>query len=330
VYVFANDESTALSLSKGATSLDGAFAIHSSLGLRTQSIFVNGLPVHFSRPLENGDVISVKCAPEGEITAKASWLGQCVSTNAQENLRRYFRYNKQNMLLAFGCIQLLQTMELSCDRIARRYPNWRASSKLTAAKLAKFARDRTVYSNIGELLLGIVNTGDSGKISQVIGRLLDIPADELTVPKNIYKSLLWVEMQTRNGWKNEHLRSEILVPLMTKILPELGYYFAVNRWVELVHDQDLLQEWITTSKERSAPSKATSFPHGRNVERQILPSDDRELKDIRKGKIVSAPVTTATTTTSSTIDEEFYGLKSKESNYITKLSANANKELSVS
>merc|ERR1719399_1648378 len=59
VFVLLADKATVLNLRRGATALDAAFAIHSSLGLRTSHITVNGKKSRYDRILRNGDIISV-------------------------------------------------------------------------------------------------------------------------------------------------------------------------------------------------------------------------------------------------------------------------------
>jgi GTP pyrophosphokinase len=100
VFVFLNDESTVLNLRKGATALDAAFAIHTSIGLSVKGIKVSGTPVGLKRVMQNGDVISVECEASA-VTAEPSWLGYTKLAYSRTNIRRYLRQKHADTILQY-------------------------------------------------------------------------------------------------------------------------------------------------------------------------------------------------------------------------------------
>ncbi|KAH8087588.1 hypothetical protein JL720_6899 [Aureococcus anophagefferens] len=63
VFVFLRDGQI-LDLSRGATVLDAAFHIHTEIGLKVATAYVNGQEVQLSYELKNGDVVSVSTSED--------------------------------------------------------------------------------------------------------------------------------------------------------------------------------------------------------------------------------------------------------------------------
>jgi hypothetical protein len=223
VFVFLEDRSTVLTLKKGASVLDAAFAIHTDLGLSAQRVLVDGKPVGLNRPLKNGDVVSVERASAGVITAKPSWLTILKSSYAQGVLRRYLRDNHNLMLACFGLIQLLVCMTTSIDKIKKRY----GGSLPDVKDIAKFSQIRTGKS-IEELLIEL---GTCLKpVSNIyISKLLDIPVHEVTTVSMAW-GLAWARIQSQ---ENETY-NKILLPMLREILPNAGLNNIEYKWCEML------------------------------------------------------------------------------------------------
>ena len=100
VFVLLEDKSTVLNLRKGATALDGAFAVHTAVGLSTQSISVRGVPVGFKQVLKNGDILSVGTV-RGAITAQPSWLNIARLSSSQAVIRKHLRRKHESTVHAY-------------------------------------------------------------------------------------------------------------------------------------------------------------------------------------------------------------------------------------
>ena len=90
VFVILADKATVLNLKRGATALDAAFAIHSSLGLQTSQIMINGKSSRFDRILRNGDIISVVRSHDERPTATHDWTTMVRTDAARRVLRLHF------------------------------------------------------------------------------------------------------------------------------------------------------------------------------------------------------------------------------------------------
>ncbi|MGN0187851.1 MAG: RelA/SpoT family protein [Paludibacteraceae bacterium] len=73
-------------LPKGATVLDFAFSIHTSIGAHCMGAVVNNKHVSFKYVLQNGDQISVLTSPNQ--TPKNEWLNYVVTTRARTKIRQ--------------------------------------------------------------------------------------------------------------------------------------------------------------------------------------------------------------------------------------------------
>jgi GTP pyrophosphokinase len=266
VFVFLDDKATVMNLKKGATALDAAFAIHSELGLRTKFVNIGGIPVDVHRPLKNGDIISVQTTGDHSVAAKPFWLTVCKSTTASMALRKYFRDNTRTMNICLGCVQLLMTMTLNPEVIREYY---QSDNVPGAHVLVENIKQRTSFKNIGEFLqlLGTVST--KHEMATMMGSLLGIPCDELTVC-NPGWSLMWARMQGRNGWEDKQMRNDVLIPLLRDILPGLYGHLAGNisveqKWTSLVGARSLTDERSPYFESLSAHMKRRKAPEAAPV-----------------------------------------------------------------
>ena len=92
IFVFT-PEGDLVSLSKGATALDFAFAVHTGLGLKTRGTKVNGKIVPLNFILKSGDQVQVIKSNNSKPTA--SWLKYVVTSRAKSKIRAALKENKK-------------------------------------------------------------------------------------------------------------------------------------------------------------------------------------------------------------------------------------------
>ena len=230
VFVILADKATVLNLKRGATALDAAFAIHSSLGLQTSQVMINGKPSRFDRILRNGDIISVVRSPDGQPVATHDWTTMVRTDAARRVLRLHFTKETRVALVCSGLIYLMMMLSLNAELVKTR----NFGTMPDASQLNRFAFQRFNGQHIGEVLMALGKM-QSHDMRRVVGQLLDIPEGDLTTTSLAW-SLKWIRMQCRHGWVNHKLRANTLMPLIKQVLPSLGY--DTNRlrrkWTSLV------------------------------------------------------------------------------------------------
>ena len=107
VYVFT-PKSQILALPRGATVVDFAYAIHSSVGDRTTAAKVNGDQVPLRTELKNGDVVEVITAPVS--TPNPAWLGFVRTGRARSKIRHYLKTLAQHESQGLGEKMLIQAL----------------------------------------------------------------------------------------------------------------------------------------------------------------------------------------------------------------------------
>ena len=108
IYVFTPNGDL-LKLSKGATVLDFAFAIHSKIGSRCISGKVNGKNVPIKHVLNNGDTIEVITSPAQ--TPKRDWLSFVATSKARSKIKQALRE------------EYAKNAELAKEQLQRRIKN---------------------------------------------------------------------------------------------------------------------------------------------------------------------------------------------------------------
>lgn len=232
VFVLLADKATVLNLRRGATALDAAFAIHSSLGLRTSHITVNGKNSRYDRILRNGDFISVRRSEDPEVlsTAQPSWLTMVRTDAAKRVLRIHFTKEKRVAEVAAGAVCLMMMLHLNNEAVKRRNFGFVPD----ASQLSRFAMQRC-NNHIGTVLQELGRAQRPETMKSIVGALLDMPLEELETSSMAW-SLKWIRLQCTHGWVNHKLRANTLMPLLAAILPSLGYDKArlERRWTSLV------------------------------------------------------------------------------------------------
>lgn len=95
-----------LSLPAGATPIDFAYALHSSIGDRCRGAKVEGQIVPLSTPLENGQRVEIITAKEGNPSVNWLYEGWVKSTKAISKIRAYIRQQNADTVKEDGRAQL--------------------------------------------------------------------------------------------------------------------------------------------------------------------------------------------------------------------------------
>jgi RelA/SpoT family (p)ppGpp synthetase len=112
VYVFT-PKGKIISLPRGATPVDFAYAIHTDIGNQTVAAKINGEFVPLRQELVSGDKIEVITSPASR--PNAQWLNYVRTGRARSEIRHYLRTVKYEESVGFGerlLAQALQTMQL--------------------------------------------------------------------------------------------------------------------------------------------------------------------------------------------------------------------------
>lgn len=226
VFVYLHDQSTVMNLRRGSTALDGAFAVHTDVGLSTKRIFVNGKPAPLNKMLSNGDVISVERAPEGVVTAMTSWALLLKNPHSLSVLKRYLKDNHRDRLVCHGCALLFTT-------IAQSGLEERLKGKLRGVKLATTVRSRTGLSSLSEWMAHLGGTSSRTEARDVIVRAFDVREEELTV-FSVQKSLGWMRGQNEDGWVEHSSLHRVLMRLFREDLKAEGAGQVGQLWSSLV------------------------------------------------------------------------------------------------
>ena len=87
-------------LPRGATALDFAFAVHSSVGLRSAGVRINADLASLPTVLNNGDRVEILTTKE--ITANSAWLNYAVTGKARTQIRNHLKQQTREQAMALG------------------------------------------------------------------------------------------------------------------------------------------------------------------------------------------------------------------------------------
>src|SRR5450830_864855 len=107
VYVFT-PKSQIIALPRGATVVDFAYAIHSSIGDQTSAAKINGEQVPLRTAIKNGDVIEIITAPVAK--PNPAWLGFVRTARARSKIRQYLKTLAQTESEGLGEQMLAQAL----------------------------------------------------------------------------------------------------------------------------------------------------------------------------------------------------------------------------
>ncbi len=89
-----------IQLPKGATAIDFAYAVHTSLGDQTVGAKLNGRVVPLRTPIENGDQVQILKSKAQE--PQPWWLSIAITGKARAAIRRFVRHKERDELIALG------------------------------------------------------------------------------------------------------------------------------------------------------------------------------------------------------------------------------------
>ena len=150
-------------LPEGATVLDFAFDIHTSLGAICVGGKVGGRVVPIKEQLHNGDICEVLTRKDQ--TPKADWLSICVTQKARTRIRAYLREEQQ------------KHARLGREELERKLKNWKFDIAIDEAvgylcKYYKVRRGNEVYTLIADQKV------DIGAVKNILTQWLSGEADE--------------------------------------------------------------------------------------------------------------------------------------------------------
>jgi GTP pyrophosphokinase len=150
-------------LPEGATVLDFAFDIHTSIGSSCVGGKVGGRVVPIKEQLHNGDICEV--LTRRDQTPKADWLTLCVTSKARARIRLYLREQRQ------------KHARLGREELERKIKNWKIEVAIDEAvsylcKHYKLRRGSDLYMLIADAKVDMI------ELKEVLQRWLSGEADE--------------------------------------------------------------------------------------------------------------------------------------------------------
>lgn len=148
IYVFT-PKSQILSLPRGATVIDFAYAIHTNIGDRAVAARVNNEQVPLRTELKNGDVIEV--ATVALSSPNPAWLGFVRTGRARSKIRNYLKTLAQTESKELG--RTLLTQALRAEGI-KELPELNETNHLIWDKLLRFTSNKDKNELLTEIGLG--------------------------------------------------------------------------------------------------------------------------------------------------------------------------------
>ncbi|MBR5595067.1 MAG: bifunctional (p)ppGpp synthetase/guanosine-3',5'-bis(diphosphate) 3'-pyrophosphohydrolase [Alistipes sp.] len=150
-------------LPEGATVLDFAFDIHTSLGAICVGGKIGGRVVPIKEPLKNGDICEVLTRKDQ--TPKADWLNFCVTQRARNKVRVYLREERQKYA------------RLGREELERKIKNWKIDVSIDDSvsylcKHFKIKRGNELYVAIADQKIEL------SQIKDILNHWLSGQADE--------------------------------------------------------------------------------------------------------------------------------------------------------
>lgn len=142
-------------LPEGATLLDFAFDIHTSLGSKCTGGKVNNRAVSIREVLRNGDIVEV--ITQKNQTPKPDWLGIVVTSKARSRIKAYLREEQA------------KNARMGREELERKLKNWKIAVTIdeAVAYLCKYLKLRT-----GTELYGLIATQkiEIGSVKEILTR----------------------------------------------------------------------------------------------------------------------------------------------------------------
>ena len=161
VYVFT-PKSKIMSMPRGATVMDFAYAIHSDVGNRTTSAKVNGEAVPLRTELTNGDVVQIITGDSAE--PNPAWLSFVKTGRARSKIRHHLKTVADEKAMQWG--QRMLTQSLRSEGIPQ-LPDENGPHKAAWEKVLRFTGNRSRDELLSDIGLG-------KRIASIIGKKMAI------------------------------------------------------------------------------------------------------------------------------------------------------------
>jgi len=148
VYVFT-PKNRIMALPRGATVIDFAYAVHSTIGDRCMSAKINGELAPLRTELKNGDRIEVITAPVSR--PNPAWLSFVRTGRARSKIRHYMKTQAQSEALALGGTLLTQALRLEGYAAI---PSVEMTSQTVWDKTLRFTGNKTIDDLLTDMGLG--------------------------------------------------------------------------------------------------------------------------------------------------------------------------------
>jgi len=151
VYVFT-PRGKIISLPRGATPVDFAYAIHTDIGHQAVTAKVNREFAPLRTELRSGDMVEIITSPSSRPSAQ--WLNYVRTGRARSEIRHYLRTDKYEESVAFGARLLTQALQpLQRELPPTDDPAWEKLAKATGAR----SRDEILADiGLGKRLAAVV------------------------------------------------------------------------------------------------------------------------------------------------------------------------------
>jgi guanosine-3',5'-bis(diphosphate) 3'-pyrophosphohydrolase len=141
--------SVCMSMPKGATLVDFAFAIHSDVGQHAVAATVNGEPAPLRSELQNGDVIEIETASMSQ--PNPAWLSFVQTGRARSKIRNHLKQMEEDQSRVLGERMLRQA--LRAEGIAQLPEDTETYTKLWE-KVLRFTGNKTRDDLMADIGLG--------------------------------------------------------------------------------------------------------------------------------------------------------------------------------
>ena len=140
VYVFTPNGDV-ISLSRGATSVDFAYRIHTEVGNHCSGARVNGRIVTLDTPLENGDIVEILTQKNSH--PSLDWLNFVVTPSARNRIRQWYKRSHRDENITRGRDMLEKELGRN------------GFEALLKSNPAQVAAERCNYQTVDDLLAGL-------------------------------------------------------------------------------------------------------------------------------------------------------------------------------
>ncbi|KAL3784787.1 hypothetical protein ACHAW5_009804 [Stephanodiscus triporus] len=172
VFVFLRNGKI-LNLSRGATVVDAAFQIHTTVGLQMHGVEINGKPVPISYVLNNGDVVSILTGEGGPTT---EWMKFAKSRSTRSKLRAYFRTKQHDSVAKSGEVMFFDYLLHHRGEIQdSSYLGYKFSIPTDKVELSRFLPGRSHYTDVDELLFAIGKSHNVNFLRTKVSKIFLVP-----------------------------------------------------------------------------------------------------------------------------------------------------------